>query len=65
MERATAYYSDLLTSLANRRATATLDRARLLDGQAEAVRAERSHRLQEIDDKYAAVPLATRRAVAA
>lgn len=52
VERAAAYYSDLLASLANRRATAPPDRARLLDGQAEAVRAERSRRLQEIDEKF-------------
>jgi hypothetical protein len=52
LARADAYYEATLESIARRRATAPPDRARLLDAQAEATRAERARRGREIEDEY-------------
>ena len=52
LARADAYYQAALASIARRRASAPADRARLLDGQAEATRAERARRRREIQDEY-------------
>jgi hypothetical protein len=52
LARADAYYEATLESIARRRATAPADRARLLDAQAEATRAERARRRREIEDEY-------------
>jgi len=50
--RAEHYYEGALASIARRRATATPDRRRLLDAQAQATVAERARRLREIEDEY-------------
>ena len=52
LARADAYYEAALQSIARRRTTASTDRARLLDAQAEATRAERARRLREIEEEY-------------
>lgn len=52
LARANAYYESALESIARRRANATTDRARLLDAQAEATRAERDRRCREIEDEH-------------
>lgn len=52
LARASAYYESALESIARRRANATADRARLLDAQAEATRAERERRCREIVDEH-------------
>jgi hypothetical protein len=52
LARADAYYEATLESIARRRATAPPDRARLLDAQTEATRAERVRRRREIEDEY-------------
>jgi hypothetical protein len=52
LTRAEAYYNAALESIARRRASAPADRARLLDAQAEATRAERARRRHEIEDEY-------------
>jgi len=52
LARADAYYEQALASIDRRRATAAPDRARLLDAQAQATRAERSRRRREIEDEY-------------
>lgn len=50
--RAEQYFAATLGSLARRRETAPAERIAALDGQAEATRAERARRLQEIDEAY-------------
>lgn len=50
--RAEQYFTATLESLARRRETAPAERVAALDGQAEATRAERTRRLQEIDEAY-------------
>jgi hypothetical protein len=50
--RADAYYDASLASIARRRAGAEADRARMLDAQADATRAERSRRRREIEEEY-------------
>jgi hypothetical protein len=50
--RADAYYEAALASIARRRAAAPADRARMLDAQAEATRAERARRRREIEEEY-------------
>jgi hypothetical protein len=50
--RADAYYDAALESIARRRAGAPADRVRMLDGQAEATRAEHTRRRREIEDEY-------------
>jgi hypothetical protein len=52
LTRAEAYYDAALESIARRRASAPADRARVLDAQAEATRAERARRRREIQDEY-------------
>jgi hypothetical protein len=52
LTRAEAYYDATLASIARRHANAPADRARLLDAQAEATRAERARRRREIQDEY-------------
>ncbi len=51
--RVDAYYEAALASIATRRAGAAPERARLLDAQEEATRAEWSRRLGETEEKYA------------
>jgi hypothetical protein len=50
--RAEAYYEAALASIARRRAAATVERARMLDAQTEATRAERGRRRREIEEEY-------------
>jgi hypothetical protein len=50
--RARAYYAEALASIARRRKTAAPDRAQMLDARAEATRAERVRRINEIEEKY-------------
>ncbi|MGA2924895.1 MAG: hypothetical protein ABSG43_02685 [Solirubrobacteraceae bacterium] len=52
LARAEAYYQTTLDSIARRRATAAGDRGNLLDGQADATRAERDRRRREIQEEY-------------
>ncbi|MGH2870894.1 MAG: hypothetical protein ACRDL5_00320, partial [Solirubrobacteraceae bacterium] len=52
LARADAYYDQALTSIERRRAAAAPDRARLLDAQEQATRAERSRRRREIEDEH-------------
>lgn len=52
LARADAYYEGALESIDRRRASAPADRRRLLDGQAEATRAEHARRRQEIEDEF-------------
>ena len=52
LARADAYYEAALEAIARRRATATTDRARLLDAQAEATRVERNRRRHEIEEEH-------------
>lgn len=52
LNRADAYYSGTLESIERRRATAPPDRARLLDAQAEATRAEQARRRREIEEQH-------------
>jgi hypothetical protein len=52
LARAEAYFDATQQSIARRRATAPVDRARLLDAQAEATQAERARRRHEIEDEY-------------
>jgi len=46
------YYRAVLDGLARRRATAPADRQALLDGRADATRAERERRLAEVEEKF-------------
>ncbi|MGH9157845.1 MAG: hypothetical protein ACRD1K_18865, partial [Acidimicrobiales bacterium] len=50
--RTTEYYRDALASLEHRMATASPERARLLQAQVATVGAEQARRLREIDDKF-------------
>jgi hypothetical protein len=50
--RALAYYAEALASIERRRANAPPDRRRMLDARAEATRAERVRRVNEIREKY-------------
>jgi hypothetical protein len=50
--RALAYYADALDSIERRRSGAPPDRARMLDARAQATRAERVRRIDEIREKY-------------
>ncbi len=50
--RASAYYEELLTSIARRRQGAPPERQALLERQAEVARAELQRRLREIEEKY-------------
>ena len=50
--RADAYYDGALESIERRRAGADPDRRRLLDGQAEATRAEHARRRREIEEEF-------------
>jgi hypothetical protein len=52
LARADAYYEAALESIARRRAGAPLDRARMLDAQADTTRAERGRRRREIEEEY-------------
>ena len=52
LARADAYYQSALESIARRRAAADLERARLLDAQADATRAEHTRRRREIEHEY-------------
>ena len=52
LARAESYYEQALASIEHRRATATPDRARMLDAQAQATCAERARRRREIEDEY-------------
>jgi len=52
LARADAYYKAAIESIVRRRATAPTDRARLLDAQAEATRAEGTRRRREIQEEY-------------
>lgn len=52
LARADAYYSGTLESIERRRASAPPDRARLLDAQAEATRAEQARRRREIEEQH-------------
>ena len=52
LARADAYYQSALESIAHRRATADSERARLLDAQADATRAEHTRRRREIEREY-------------
>jgi hypothetical protein len=52
LARANEYYESALESIARRRAGATPDRARLLDAQASATRAERDRRCREIVEEH-------------
>jgi len=54
LERADAYYHGALESIERRRASAAPDRRRLLDGQAEATRAEHARRRREIEEELQA-----------
>jgi hypothetical protein len=49
-----AYYSGALESITRRQASATEDRRRLLDDQADATRAEHARRRREIQDEFRA-----------
>lgn len=51
LARADAYYDGALESIERRRASAEPDRRRLLDGQAEATRAEHARRRREIEEE--------------
>lgn len=52
LARADAYYDGALESIERRRASADPDRRRLLDGQAEATRAEHARRRREIEEEF-------------
>jgi hypothetical protein len=52
LARADAYYQSALESIARRRAAADIERARLLDAQADATRAEHVRRRREIEREY-------------
>lgn len=52
LARADAYYHGALESIDRRRACADPDRRRLLDGQAEATRAEHARRRREIEEEF-------------
>lgn len=52
LARADAYYQSALESIARRRAAADRERARLLDAQADATRAEHTRRRREIEREY-------------
>lgn len=54
LDRTDAYYRGALESIDRRRATAPTERARLLDGQAEATRAEHARRRREIEEEFQA-----------
>jgi hypothetical protein len=54
LARADAYYEGALESIERRRESAPADRQRLLDGQAEATRAERARRRTEIEQEFEA-----------
>lgn len=54
LARAASYYDASLGTIARRRAVAEPERARVLDAQAEATRAERARRLKEIEEKFEA-----------
>jgi hypothetical protein len=52
LTRAHDYYEAALESIARRRAAAPADRARMLETQADATRAESARRRREIEDEY-------------
>ena len=52
LARADAYYQGALASIDRRRTSATADRARTLEAQAEATRAEHTRRRREIEDEH-------------
>ena len=52
LARADAYYQSALESIARRRVAADVERARLLDAQADATRAEHTRRGREIEREY-------------
>lgn len=52
LHRADAYYSGTLESIERRRATSPPDRARLLEAQAQATRAEQARRRREIEEQH-------------
>ncbi len=52
LERAGAYYRDVLATIARRRENAPADRIELLNALAEATREERARRLAEIREKF-------------
>lgn len=52
LERAQAYYRDVLAATAKRRASAPADRWELLDARVDATRDERGRRLAEIREKF-------------
>ncbi len=54
LARADAYYHGALESIDRRRSTADGDRARLLDAQADATKAEHARRRREIEQEYQA-----------
>lgn len=54
LARADAYYAGALEAIERRRASAPPDRRRVLDGQAEATRAERTRRRREIEEEFRA-----------
>jgi len=54
LDRTDAYYRGALDSIDRRRATAPPERVRLLDGQAEATRAEHARRRREIEEEFQA-----------
>lgn len=52
LARTAGYYQGVLESIARRRASATPERARLLDSQAKATRAEQARRIAEVEEGH-------------